>query len=222
MDGKNESKIFKQFIFNEKLSFSQILKKTKIESNLLAYFLKQLIKKELLEKNAEKKYSLTKKGEKLIPYYTDTESLNPLVVILLLIEKNGKILLIKREKRPYAGLYSLPSGRMKIEDTIKIASERISKEKAKIECQMDKICGVVHERMIDTEVRHAFVFFLAKMKVLENSEPKYNAKWFDLKKLPKNKIIASDFWMIKNKLNSSTHVDEETLDKKGKKMKIQK
>ncbi len=220
MDGKNESKIFKQFIYNEKLSFSQILKKTKIESNLLAYFLKQLIRKELLEKDADKKYSLTKKGEKLIPYYTDTESLNPLVVVLLLIEEKGKILLIKREKRPYAGLYSLPSGRMKIEDTIKIASERIAKEKAKIECKMEKISGVVHERMIDTEVRHAFIFFLAKMKVGEIKEAHYNTKWFDLKKLPKNKIIASDYWMIKNKLNSSIDVAEETIDKKGKKMKI--
>ncbi len=220
MDAKNEKKIFRQFIYSEKLSFTQILNKTKIESNLLAYFLKRLIKKELLEKDSDKKYSLTKKGEKLIPYYTDTESLNPLVVALLLIEHGGKILLIKREKRPYYGLYSLPSGRMRIEDSIKTASERIAKEKTKIECEYLRASGVVHERMIDGEVKHAFVFFLAKMKP-KNTALGYNLKWFDLKKLPKSKIIASDYWMIKNKINSKIEIAEETLDKKGKKMKIQ-
>jgi len=220
MDSKNESKVFKQFVYNEKLSFSQILKKTKIESNLLAYFLKRLIKKELLEKDSIKKYSLTKKGEKLIPYYTDTESLNPLVVILLLIEHKGKILLIKREKRPYYGLYSLPSGRMKLEDTVPNASIRIAKEKAKIDCKMQKITGIVHERTIDGEVRHAFIFFLVKMENIKNFQTQYNTKWFDLKKLPKNKVIASDYWIIKNKLNTKIELIEETLDKKGKKMKI--
>ncbi len=216
----NENKIFKQFIYNQTLSFSELFKKTKIPSNLLAYFLKQLTKKELLKKNIHGKYELTSKGEKLIPFYTETESLTPLVVILLLIKEKNRVLLIKREKRPYKELFSLVSGRIFLEESINSAAKRICKQKLGSECNVDCINSVVHERLIDKEIKHAFVFFVVSVKLTSQPNPRPEIKWFDINRIPKKRTIASDYWVIKNKSNSKTEVVEEVLEKNGKKIKL--
>lgn len=218
MNSGNEKKIFKQFLYNEELLFSQIEKQTKISSNLLSYFLKKLIKNNLLEKKKNKQYKLTNKGEKLIPFYTEIESLNPLVVILLTIVKDEKILLVKREKRPYNGLWSLISGRMLIDESISEAGKRIFEKKLRAKCKVNKINSVVHERFIAKEAKHAFVFFMIEVEPLEKTLEHSGLKWFSLKRIPKSKTIASDYWLIKNKLNKQVGVVEEILESKGKKI----
>lgn len=228
MDSTNEKKIFRQFVYNDLLSFSEILRKTKIESNLLAYFLKKLLKKNILQKSSEGKYLLSSKGEKLLPFYSEQESMTPLVVILTLIVQNGRVLLIKRSKRPYKGLFSILSGRMLLAESIEQGAKRICNEKLGVGCAYHGLRAVVHERFIDTETKHAFVFFLVCAKLPSNAViQKINSfgdslEWFSISKLPKNKIIASDYWLIKNKLNSKIDIVEETLEKNGRLMKIKK
>ena len=57
--------IFKQFLYKDKLKFSQIEKLTGIRSNKLAYYLKQLVAKNVLQKEDDQ-YSLTKESVKQI------------------------------------------------------------------------------------------------------------------------------------------------------------
>ena len=216
----NESKIFQQFVYNEELSFSQIFSKTKITSNLLAYFLKKMVVKNILEKKSNGKYALTSKGEKLIPFYTEQESLTPLVVILLAIVKDGKILLIQREKRPYKGLWSLVSGRMLLDENIEESAKRIFKKKLFTECVFKGINAVVHERFIEKESKHSFVFFFVLVEPTSKTIEHPGLKWFILKKISKSKIIASDYWLIKNKIDSKAEVVEEVLSMKGSKIKF--
>jgi ADP-ribose pyrophosphatase YjhB (NUDIX family) len=216
----NEGKIFKQFVYNDELTFSEIFKKTKISSNLLAYFLKKMVDKKIIEKKKSGKYALSNKGEKLIPFYTEQESLTPLVVLLIAIVKDEKVLLIKREKRPYKGLWSLISGRMLLDESIECSVKRILQKKIFSDCYFKKIHSVIHERLVEKESKHSFIFFFVsvepKSKTIEHS----GLKWFDLNKIPKRGIIASDYWLIKNKLDSSVEVIEEVLSANGRKIKF--
>ncbi len=218
--GKNEDNIFKQFVYNEELSFSELFHKTKIDSNLLAYFLKKMLNQGTLQKTKSKKYTLTTKGERLIPFYTEQESLNPLVVILLAIVKDENILLTQREKRPYKGFWSLVSGRMLLDEGIGESAERIFEKKLVAKGKFRKINAVVHERFIEKESKHTFVFFFVEVEPLEKTREHSGLKWFPLNRIPKSKTIASDYWLIKNKLDSNVEVVEEILESKGKKMKL--
>lgn len=222
MDSVNEKKIFKQFVYAKKLSFSEVLAKTKIPSNLLAYFLKKLLKKGVLQKSREGKYQLSSRGEKLLPFYTEQDSITPLVVLLPIVLDKDKVLLSKRIKRPYLGLWSILSGRMLLGDNIFLASERVCLEKAGIRARFKKTACVVCENFIEKEAKHSFVFFVTVMELAEPSKVKMpsNCKWFSLNSLPKNKMIASDYWIIKNKLNKEADVTEEVLQNQGKKMKL--
>ncbi len=222
---KQREKIFQLFIYNERLSFSQILKQIKIPSNLLAYFLKKMVKEEMLEKRAGV-YKLTESAEKLIPFFVkNSEMISPLVVILVALVTEKKVLLIKRDKRPYKGFWSIISGRLLINESIKEAAARIVKEKAYCEIDAVEQKSVIYERLIEKDKsKHGFVFFLIKAKPKNNSIPKEKEylQWFNLNKLNKRKIIASDYWMIKELLEENGKIHEETLveTKKTTKMKF--
>jgi len=222
MEKKHKQAIFKQFLYNEELLFSQLYKKTKISSNLLAYFLKKLLADGTLEKKKNGKYKLTSKGEKAIPFYTEQESLNPLTVILLAVRKENKILLIQREKRPYKGLWSIISGRLLLHESIAEATKRIFKQKLHSDCIFSGIKAVVHERYFEKEVKHAFIFFFVDATPIRETIEHEGLTWFDINKVPKSKTISSDYYLIKNKLNSSAEVVEEIVENRGKKITIKK
>jgi ADP-ribose pyrophosphatase YjhB (NUDIX family) len=222
---KQREKIFQLFIYNERLTFSQILKQIRMPSNLLAYFLKKMVKEEMLEKRAGS-YKLTPSSEKLIPFFVkDSEMISPLVVVLIALVDGDKVLLVKRDKRPYKGFWSIISGRLLINESINEAAIRIVKEKAYTSSQVIGVKSVVYERLIEKDKsKHGFVFFLveAQAKTPKMVKEKDYLKWFDIKKLNKRKTIASDYWMLKELLKENIIVHEETLveTKKSTKMKL--
>ncbi len=98
-------KILELFLYRHKLKFNEIEKITGIRSNKISYYLKKLIQKKILEKQGDF-YSLTESSEFIIPYLSEKKAVLP--VILIVIEKNKKIFLYKRDKRPYKDKLSLP------------------------------------------------------------------------------------------------------------------
>lgn len=225
MDSANERKLFKQFVYAERLSFSQLVKKTKVPSNLIAYFLKKMLSKSILQKTSAGLYELSSKGEKLLPFYTEQESINPLVVILVVLVHNGKVLLSKRMRRPYRGLWSILSGRMVLGESIESAAKRVCLQKAGVECDFLGTSAVVHERMIQGEAKHSFVFFVTKAELNNHAQECISSageelKWFSISRPPKKGMIASDYWIIKNRVNSKADVVEEIMSKNGKKLKV--
>lgn len=221
---QNRERIFQLFVYNESLSFSNIFKKTKIPSNLLAYFLSRMIIEGVLEKKGGK-YMLTERAEKLIPFFVkDSENISPLVVVLAACIKDGKVLLVKRIKRPYKGLWALPSGRLMIKESIGEGAVRVLKEKGFIDSRFNKIKSVVFERLVEGgKSKHGFVFFLSELVPIgkEYKETDF-AKFFDISSLKKKSVIASDYWMIKNKLKEGIFADvtEEIMQSSGKSTKM--
>lgn len=189
-----EKTILSTFLYNNRLKFSEIEKDTKIKSNKLSYYLKKLIKQKILI-NDKDAYKLSEASEYLIPYISDKKAVLP--IILIVIEKNKKIFLIKRQKRPFKDKLGLPGGRILLGETIQKATQRIMKEKFNINCKFKKINSICLEHVKkNNEIIHSFllVFITATTKdKIEYTNPKKD----------KNKIISSDYNLIKNDLNKN-------------------
>ncbi|QQR92403.1 MAG: NUDIX hydrolase [Candidatus Iainarchaeum archaeon] len=215
--GKLRGKIFQQFVYAQTLRFSELHARTKIGSNLLAYYLNGMIKKGLLEKSVNG-YKLTLAAEKYLPFFVpNQESISPLVVVLIACVSDGDILLLQRNKRPYQGLWSLVSGRLLITESLSDAIKRIMREKAEVEVDAHRFVSITYERLLEKgNYQHGFLLMTALVTPKTLVKEKSYLKWFPLAKLPKRKIIASDYWIIQNKLQESVPITEEIIHPKKK------
>jgi ADP-ribose pyrophosphatase YjhB (NUDIX family) len=218
---KEREQIFRLFAENTRLKFSEIEKAIKIRSNMVSYHLEKMQEEGLLEKKDDY-YYLTKKAERylpIIPHITGQE-LSPLPVVLAAVMHKNKILLIKRNKRPYQNYWCLIGGKMKMEETFGAAAKRIVKEKSGLDAKYDGMASVLYERVEGEDIiKHSFIHFFVRMQS-ESPELKQSEsgelKWFSIKELDKEKVIPSDLWLIKNRLNSDIEViDSEMKENTG-------
>ena len=192
-----EKKILSTFLYNHKLKFNEIEKQTGIRSNKLTYHLNKLIKKRILikEKNY---YKLSETAESLIPYLTEKNAILP--VILISLRDKEKIFLYKREKRPYKDKLGLPGGRIIVGETILKATKRIMLEKCYIKCKFKKVNSISLEQVKkDKKIIHSFLL------ILITAETKDKINYMDPKKY-KNKIISSDYKLIKSNLRKEIKI----------------
>ncbi len=219
---KEREEIFRLFLNKHKLKFNEIEKSLKIRSNMVAYHLEQMRKENLIEKNKEY-YLLTKDAEKYIPIFSQLrgQELSPLPVILVAVMHNDKILLMKRNKRPYKDYWGMIGGKMHMDESFKEVSIRKVTEKSALETKFISINAVLHERVHDSSVKHSFILFFTKVnseKIRFKETASGKLKWFDIKKLDKEKIIPSDYWLIKNKLNSKININSANMSDKNNKL----
>lgn len=209
---KQTEKIFELFTRNHKLKFSDIERELDIRSNHLNYYLRKLQDENLIEKK-EENYILTQEAEKLIPFlkHLQGKEQGPLSIITAAILNKNKILLLKRDKRPYKNYWGLIGGKQKLEESIKETAIRESKEETGLDCKYEKLCSILHERVqSNNETKHAFNIFFCKLttnkqEIIRCEEGELN--WFDLDNLPKN-IIPSDKYMIENLLDNKLSFKE--------------
>ena len=197
MKNKTEEDILKLFAFNHKLKFNEIEKCVKERSNKIAYHLKQLIKKRVIEKES-KDYMLSDNSEYLIPYLSEKSSILP--VVLIHIGNKKTCFLYKRAKRPYKGLLSLPGGRILISESIKKATSRIMKEKFNISASLKKINSISIEQVRkNKKILHSFLIIFASAETKNQVE---------LKNIEKNKkqIIKSDYLLLKTDLEKKINI----------------
>lgn len=208
---KEREQIFKLFLENDKLKFNKIEKALKIRSNMVSYHLEKMQEEELIEKKGFY-YYLTKKAERYLPIIPHIigKELSPLPAVLVALVNNNKILLIKRRIRPYKDYWSLIGGKMLLEESFKESSKRLIKQKTGINAEFESINSVLHERVEEDEIiKHSFILFFTKMRTKEAKfkESEYGKlKWLNINEVDKEKIIPSDLWLIKNKLNAKIDV----------------
>lgn len=127
-----ERDILAYLLTHEYARFSD-MRPSKVDTNLFTYHLKQLLKTEYVTKT-DKGYTLSSNG--LI--YVDRVSVDkmqlrkqPKIITMLLIQDGyGKVLLQKRTKQPYINTWTLPYGKLHIDDnSVREAAVRESKEK---------------------------------------------------------------------------------------------
>ena len=191
-----EKSILEAFLYNHKLKFNEIEKLVKERSNKLAYHLKGLIKKGVIEKEGEY-YRLSETSETLIPFISAKKPV--LAVLLIALRKDKKIFLYKRDKRPFKEKFSLPGGRMILGETISQSTRRLMKEKFNIACSFKKINSISLEHVKRRgKTLHSFLLIFVSATTKE-----------DLKYLTPNKAktISSDYNLIKEDLGKEIKIN---------------
>lgn len=118
-----------------------------------------------------------------------------------LIHEN-KVLLIKREKPPFMGMWCLPGGKLKYGEHADECAVREFKEETDIDTDFNELRGVVSEMVHEDDNSMHFLMFLCTLNSKGSVEFKESRegelKWFDLDKLGDKKdiIVGSDIEMI--------------------------
>jgi ADP-ribose pyrophosphatase YjhB (NUDIX family) len=171
-----------------------------------------MVKDGLLVKKGEY-YYLTEHAEKYIPIFSDIfgSDVGPLPVVLIAVmnKKQDKILLIKRNKRPYKTYWSMIGGKILLHEDFKDASIRKVKEKTNLDSEFVSLNDVMHERVGsssgDSEIiKHNFILLFTKVFVKSINFKETRAgelRWFSIDKLDSSTIIPSDYYLIKKSLN---------------------
>jgi 8-oxo-dGTP diphosphatase len=211
---KERAQIFKLFLENNKLKFNEIEKCLKIRSNMVSYHLTSMVKEGLLIKKGEY-YLLTEHAEKYIPLFSDIFGMDvgPLPIVLVAVVNQTvsktinetKVLLIKRNKRPYKDYWSMIGGKLLLHEDIQEAAIRQVKEKTGLDSEFVSVNNVLHERVEGAGiVKHSFVLIFVKVIVKNIKFKETRAgelKWFSISKLESDRVIPSDYWLIKHSLN---------------------
>lgn len=191
-----EKAVYAQFVQSPALRFSELRRGTGLRSNMLAYVLNRLVRKGVLNKNGDL-YELTREAVKSIPYYHDEDALSPLPVVLIRCVHQGKILLLRRNKRPYEGRWSLPGGRMLLGESVSDAAWRILRHKTFVDANIGKVRAVCNERVFDEEgPKYGFLMLVVDATPRNNIKQKQNVRWFASNQVPEDETIPSDYFFI--------------------------
>ena len=129
------------------------LRPPKIDTNLYSYHLKLLQKRGFVAKTPQG-YSLDKKGILYVDRVstsTLTVRTQPKIIVMLLVQNsNGDVLLYKRVRQPYTDQWTLPYGKLHIEDeTLEKAAIREAYEKLGLKDQHVEHAGDCYIRIRD-------------------------------------------------------------------------
>jgi ADP-ribose pyrophosphatase YjhB (NUDIX family) len=192
------NKIVEAFLYNDKLKFSEIEKLTNLRSNSLAYHLKNLEDEKVIIKE-EGNYSLSSDFEHMIPYVSDKQAVLPSVLIA--IGKGDNFFLHVRKKKPYKDILGLPAGRLLVGEKIGDAVRRIMKTKHRIDAKLNHINSISLEHLRKNgKIIHSFLL------ILVSASTKDGLQYIDINE-NKNKIIKSDYWLLKNDLQSKSKIN---------------
>ncbi|MGH7196971.1 MAG: NUDIX hydrolase [Candidatus Saccharimonadales bacterium] len=124
--------ILKILTTNATARFAQ-LRPPRTDSNLFSYHLKVLLKEGLIEKN-EKQYRLSPRGlgyaDRISMAKFEPRQQPKIMTMTVLRRSDGRIFLMRREKQPFIGMLTLPSGKVHLDDAgVREAAQRELLEK---------------------------------------------------------------------------------------------
>lgn len=123
--------ILEQLMTHDMLRFSE-LRAEDVESNLFQYHLKHLLGKKLVEK-CDGGYRLAPAGlyyaDRFSPEYRGERPQPKLITIVVLKNREGKVLLQQKTRQPWLGDYHLPAGKIHTGETTGEAATRELEEK---------------------------------------------------------------------------------------------
>lgn len=119
-------------------------------------------------------------------------------VAIAVIVKEEKVLLIKRERGDFVGLFALPGGKIEECEHVDEAVLREIREELGLNLQFTKVLGVATEIMRDKKATTMLYCCEMKMDNEQNiTNPEFQYKWFSKDELSySNEIVESDKVMI--------------------------
>lgn len=116
------------------------------------------------------------------------------------ITKQDKVLLIKRERGDFVGLWGLPGGKVEECEHIDKAIEREIQEELGLDLKFHQLLGTATEIMHDKKATS--ILYCCELEMDEKqqvSHPEFQYKWFSKEELMQSDdIIQSDKVMINN------------------------
>ena len=145
------------------------LRPPRVDTNLFTYHLKNLVKSGIVNKVAGG-YTLSSAGLSYVDRVSGEKKAirtQPKIITMLVVQNSdGDILLQRRTKQPYIDTWTLPYGKLHIEDvSVKAAAQREAQEKIGIENQALEHAGDCYIRVYDndellsTTLAHVFRFY---------------------------------------------------------------
>lgn len=145
------------------------LRPPKVDTNLFTYHLKNLVKSGFVKKTDEG-YTLSAAGLSYVDRVSSEKKAirtQPKIITMLVVQNSdGDILLQRRTKQPYIDTWTLPYGKLHIEDaSVMTAAQREVKEKLGIENQPLEHAGDCYIRvytdkeLLSTTLAHVFRFY---------------------------------------------------------------
>jgi len=115
---------------------------------------------------------------------------NPIPMVDIIIEKDDKIVLIKRGVEPFKDMVALPGGYMEVGETIENAVKREAKEETSLEIDLIDILGVYSNPKRDPRKHSIATVFIGKpiKGNLKGGDDAKEAFWVDI-----NEIEAHEF-----------------------------
>lgn len=181
------------------------LRPPKVDTNLYSYHLKLLQKAKLIEKTTEG-YTLTKKGILYIDRVTtstlDVRSQPKIITMLLVQNSDGDILLFRRRRQPYTNTWTLPYGKLHIDDrSLLEAAHREADEKLELKNQTIAHAGDCYIRIRDgeetlmTTLAHIFRLYSDEVELNDYLQWVQPHKLHSIKLAPAvEKIVARAFF----------------------------
>lgn len=119
-------------------------------------------------------------------------------VVLGIVEKENKILLVKRERGDFANLWAIPGGKVEESEHLDTAIMREMHEEIGIPMDFVKLLGTATEIMHDKNATSLLYICLLNMKnesVISN--PEFETKWFTIDEIKEaDNIVESDKMFI--------------------------
>ncbi|HIE41269.1 MAG TPA: NUDIX hydrolase [Candidatus Aenigmarchaeota archaeon] len=126
--------------------------------------------------------------------------MRPSIAVDIIIEKDGKVVLIKRNKEPFRNCFALPGGFVEYGEKVEEAAIRESKEETNLDIKIKELLGVYSDPKRDPRGHVISIVFIATPINLDlkSSSDAINVRWFKMKEVPNNlafdhKKILEDF-----------------------------
>lgn len=121
------------------------------------------------------------------------------ISIFSIIDNKLQVLLIKRAKEPYAGMWSLVGGKVYNNESCEDAVERELEEKLNIKKITPRLSGVFSDPNRDVRFRNISISYYclanSNLELSENQEKVIEAKWFDISLLPELAFDHKDIFL---------------------------
>ena len=192
---KKKLEILNELEAGEK-KFVELKKVLGLDSNILSYHLKMLMREGIVVKK-DLKYFLSEKAKHLMPYLRNLEN-PPLPCVAVIVMEGGKVLVRKKEKEPGKGKGIFVGGRIEFGEDVFQSAKRHVKSKVGVEVKNLQVLCVNNYVSKNKEITSHYIVFFVKASPVGTP---VNAVW----KFP-DKIRGSMFpdnkFVIKNMLNN--------------------